>query len=122
MADGKKLTRLLVEDEVLIRMNTADMLADLGHVVIEAGSGEKALQLFETQPVDVVITDLGLPGMAGEALAALLRSRKPDIGIVLATGSDHGADELGLPGAIVLRKPYDEVAVAAALGALGQPA
>ncbi|WP_244481173.1 PAS domain S-box protein [Rhizobium sp. Leaf371] len=83
-----KLTILLVEDEALIRAATADMLEELGHEVFEAASGEKALLLLEQQSVDIVLTDLGLPGMSGEQLSNMVRQRWPAIAIVFATGRD----------------------------------
>ena len=63
-------TVLLVDDEDLVRMSTADMLFDLGFEVIEAGSAEEALHLIKagTQP-DLLVTDHLMPGMNGAELA-----------------------------------------------------
>src|SRR5262249_4645031 len=63
---------LLVEDEVVLRMSTADMLEQLGCSVAGVGTGEQALELLahDVGSVDLLVTDLGLPGMSGEELAA----------------------------------------------------
>ncbi|WP_061933862.1 response regulator [Aureimonas sp. AU22] len=103
-----KGTILLVEDDGLIRMNTADMLKDLGYVVVEAGRAEDALTAIQTLPFDALVTDVNLPGMSGTELADEARQVKPEVGIVFATGDRHvagvtpGAD----PRVTVLSKPY----------------
>jgi signal transduction histidine kinase len=80
-------TALLVDDEVLVRMSTADMLNDLGYQVIEAGSAEEALQLVaEGVHFDTLITDHLMPGMSGEALARDIRLRRPGIPILITSG------------------------------------
>jgi PAS domain S-box-containing protein len=78
---------LLVEDEVLVRMSTADMLGRLGCIVETAASGEQALKLLADRgPFDLMITDLGLPGMSGEELAAIVRDKFPTLHVVIASG------------------------------------
>ena len=62
------------------------MLTELGHTVEEAGDAEAALAMLEGGRFDVVVTDLSLPGMSGEALAERARERDPDLGVVFATG------------------------------------
>ena len=109
---------LLVEDEVLIRFSTADMLAALGHSAIEAGTARDALAIIEEQPVDLLLTDVGLPDISGVEMAVQARRMRPQLRVVFATGNDvisgmSGAQELA--GAILLRKPYDLKGLAAAL-------
>ena len=101
-------TVLFVEDDALIRMNTADMLKDLGHIVVEAGSAEDALVALETAGVDVLVTDVNLPGMSGPELARRAMELTPGIGIVFATGDRHvaGIEAFGARTAL-LPKPYD---------------
>jgi PAS domain S-box-containing protein len=106
---------LLVEDNAAIRLNTAELLSDLGLAVIEAADAAAALAALETQAVDVLISDLRLPDMPGEQLARLARDLRPSIGIVFATGEHQPID---MPGALVLRKPYDSVVIATALRSL----
>ena len=81
---------LLVEDNDLIRMATADMLGELNCEVSEAGSGEDALAILEQSEIDIVVSDLGLPGMTGEDFCREVHRRWPQIGIVFATGMDQG--------------------------------
>jgi len=106
-----QLKILLVEDDALIRMSTVDMLEELGHHVLEAGSGKEALHTLASETVDVLITDLGLPGMSGEELARHVRATWPELAIVFATGERKGPDLPG-PGAVgLLSKPFgvDEI-------------
>lgn len=105
-------TILLVEDDGLIRMNSADMLHDAGHVVVEAGSAEDALVALETAPIEVLVTDVNLPGMSGPQLAERARRIHPEIGIVFATGDAHVPDA---GEAEILSKPYDSSTLDAAV-------
>jgi PAS domain S-box-containing protein len=80
------LSMIVVEDEPLIMMTMVDMLEELGHSVREAGSGEEALRLIEADVPDIIVSDLGLPGMGGEAFCNVVRQRWPEVPIVFATG------------------------------------
>ena len=83
----KPLTVLAVDDDALVRMNTAAMLEDLGHRPIEAASGREALAVLDRgDAVDLMITDQAMPGMTGVRLASAVRERWPRIPIILATG------------------------------------
>ncbi|MFO1070122.1 MAG: response regulator [Geminicoccaceae bacterium] len=98
---------LLVEDNVLIRMSTAAMLQDLGHSVREAGDADEALALLEAGPDDVLMTDIGLPGMSGTELAAAALSRWPALRVVFVSGQEPAGGPSRPDGARVLAKPYD---------------
>ena len=75
-------------------MSSVDMIEELGYRVAEAESAEAALKVLEDgQPIDILVTDLGLPGMSGEVLAKQVRLRWPHIAIVFATGR-HDAPAL----------------------------
>ncbi|ESR26969.1 Multi-sensor hybrid histidine kinase [Lutibaculum baratangense AMV1] len=109
---------LLVEDDVLIRMATADMLADLGHEVVEAGSAAEALATLERQPIDVLLTDIGLPDRSGLELAREACGQSRDLRVVFASGHEVCPEEVGeevAPRMAVLRKPYDETGLRLAL-------
>lgn len=106
---------LLVEDDFLIRLNTADMLQELGHEVVEAGTGEEALDRLPAQSFDVLLTDIGLPAMSGTDLARHARARDPAIGVVFATGHNTLPDVPGERPAVLLAKPFDTAAIAVAL-------
>ncbi|WP_395015436.1 response regulator [Dongia sp.] len=110
---------LLVEDDALIRMSTAEMLMDLGHAVTEAEDGPAALGLLEQDRFDVMLTDLSLPGLSGDALAAVAVERQPGLGVIFASGYDRVPNRSGaLQGAMLLQKPYDESALADALASV----
>jgi len=112
--DDGGLSIVLVEDEEAIRTNTAALLEHLGHRVRAAADAESALPLV-TAGTDILITDVQLPGMSGDALAAQARSKVPGIRIVFATGNGEVAN---WPDAVVLRKPYD---LHSLVNSLGQP-
>jgi len=101
---------LLVEDETLVRMTTAAMLADLGHDVLEAETGAEALSRL-AQGIDLVVCDLGLPDMDGLALVDRMRERLPGVPVVVASGAARPEGE----GIVWLGKPYDEAALRSAL-------
>ena len=92
-ADERKLRILLVEDEVLVRLTTNDMLLDFGHEVEEAHDGRSALAIVQAgKPIDLLITDIGLPDMSGAALAAECRRHLPELRVIFASG--YGADRI----------------------------
>lgn len=97
---------LLVEDNTLIRMATADMLSDLGYEVFEAGSAEEALPILEQGIIDILVSDLGLPRMSGEDFCREVRRRWPHIGIIFATGADHGLALEDASRTALLAKPH----------------
>lgn len=97
---------LVVEDEPLILMSTVDMVSELGHAVHEAGSGEDALSVLERHTVDILLTDVGLPGMTGTDLARQVRERWPSIRIVFASGDDSARSDSGIEDALQLTKPF----------------
>jgi CheY-like chemotaxis protein len=106
-----RLRIVLVEDEDDIRDATGALLRHLGHDVLEAVDAEQALTLISASS-DLLITDVQLPGMTGDLLAAQARILAPGIRIVFATGK---GEVNNWPDAVVLRKPYDLTALTAAL-------
>ncbi|MET0231207.1 MAG: PAS domain S-box protein [Rhodanobacteraceae bacterium] len=81
------LVVLAVDDDSLVLMNMTAMLEDLGHTVIAAGSGAKALEILDAGTnVDLVISDQAMPGMTGAQLFKAIRARRPELPSVLATG------------------------------------
>ena len=87
MVAVRPLRILAVDDDPLVLMNTVLMLEDLGHIPVEATSGEDALRILKSDPeIGLVITDHAMPRMSGSQLAAKIHEQQPDMRIVLATG------------------------------------
>ena len=86
---------LVVDDEDYVRELLRDILDSLGHQVVEAEDGFKALELFDSQAFDAVFTDIGMPGMSGWELARLIRERNGEIPLAVLTGWGEalGSDE-----------------------------
>ncbi|MGG5810101.1 ATP-binding protein [Falsiroseomonas sp. CW058] len=109
---------LLVDDDPLIARSTAEMLEDLGHSVVAAGSAAAALDLLNGGvPFDLLVTDYAMPGMTGLELALAARALRPRLPTVLATGFADmavGAAPADLPR---LAKPYEQHQLAAAVDA-----
>src|SRR4051794_347228 len=114
---SRQLSVLVVDDDLLVLENTAAMLDDLGHIVVEARSGDEALALLRrTRTVDLVVTDYAMPGMTGLQLAGAVAAERPGTVILLSTGyAEIPSDERsGLPR---LSKPFDQAALAKAVEA-----
>ena len=108
----RRATILLVDDEDLVRLATAEMLREMGHRVIEAESGAAALAIVRAdEELDLLITDYLMPGMRGSELAEEVRSARPGMPALLLTGYAHLAkgEAVGLPR---LSKPFREADLA----------
>ena len=102
---------LLIEDDAFIRMDTAEILQDLGYDVIEAESGEQGADILDHTVVDIIVVDLGLPGMSGSAFAARAREALPSVGLVFATGGSDLPDSNHFSGSVLLTKPFNSAAL-----------
>jgi signal transduction histidine kinase/ActR/RegA family two-component response regulator len=81
---------LYVEDDSLVSLATVDLLEGAGYTVHAAPDGRRALDLLDQHPeIDIMVTDIGLPGMDGHELAAEARRRKPGLKLVFLTGYDR---------------------------------
>ena len=101
------LTILAVDDDALVLMSTSAMLEELGHSVLEATSARQALELIRNgAAVDLVITDQAMPEMTGVELAQALRSERPGLPVVLATG--YSDLPPGAPPLPMIGKPFSE--------------
>jgi CheY-like chemotaxis protein len=101
---ARSLRVLVVDDDGGVRRWLAEAVRSLGHEVLEAGDGSAGLAALDGGP-DVAVLDYAMPGMTGLELARALRERRPDLGVVLATGfAEFGPVP---PGQRVLRKPFD---------------
>jgi PAS domain S-box-containing protein len=112
-------TVLLVDDEDLVRMSTADMLMEIGYDVVEACTGEEALRLIDggLQP-DLVVTDHLMPGMTGADLARTLRSSRPGMPLLIVSGYAEG-DGID-PFFARLNKPFRNAELTASLAAFSR--
>jgi PAS domain S-box-containing protein len=95
-AESGKLRVLVVDDDVLVAMNTTAMLEDLGHEAVEVHSGVQALALLESDSAfDLMVTDQAMPQMTGTQMAGKVRERWPHVQIILATGYAEVPDDDG---------------------------
>ena len=109
-------TILLVEDEAAVRTLVLTVLSQAGYRVIEAASGQEAIAAAgrSAQGIDLVITDVVMPGMNGRALAASLVAARPELRVIFMSGytddilARHGVLE---PGTFFLAKPFTTTAL-----------
>ena len=102
---------LLVEDEEAVRMFGARTLSALGYTVLQAANGTEALALVaaHADPIDLLVTDVTMPGMQGHQLAAALRSDRPDLPVLYVSGfTETLVGRPGVPGdgSGFLAKPF----------------
>ncbi|QIO36607.1 hybrid sensor histidine kinase/response regulator [Bradyrhizobium sp. 1(2017)] len=102
----KGTTVLLVEDDDLIRLTSTEMLSDIGCKVREASTAQEALKILDEGTVDILLTDVGLPGVSGLQLARDVYARWPGLLLVLATGDSGVKSEAARLGALFIMKPY----------------
>ena len=108
---------LIVEDEFLLRLDSAETIESAGFEVIQAANADEAITILNARPdIHVVFTDIQMPGsMDGLKLARFVRDRWPPIKIV-ATSGHVTVDEDDLPdGSVFLLKPYHGAEVVATL-------
>jgi two-component system, cell cycle sensor histidine kinase and response regulator CckA len=90
VADGRGETILLVDDETPIRAVLGRSLGRHGYHVIEAGSGTEALERAESagRPIDLLVTDVRMPGIQGPELARRLRLHRPELPVLFISATD----------------------------------
>jgi len=108
--DGPR-TILLVEDEPSLRKLTRKTLTDMGYVVLEADNAAHAIEVAHgtESPIDLLLTDVIMPGMSGGDLAKQLSPESPHMRVLFMSGYTDGAIEVRgslPPGLVVLRKPF----------------
>jgi signal transduction histidine kinase/DNA-binding response OmpR family regulator len=114
---------LLVEDDPLIRMSTADMLVSLGYSVLEASDGLQALKCVEEHDIDILLTDVSLPNLSGTELAQRAMAIRPGLSIVFASGfGGESARDAGFDHAAILTKPFNAAQLADVLRSAATPA
>ncbi len=118
--NGRGRTILLVEDEASLRKLTQKSLLEVGYTVLEAADAEQAMQLTTASggAIDVLLTDVIMPGISGGELAKQLSTDYPHIRVLFMSGYTDGAIELRgnlKPGLVVLRKPFTRDALLRAI-------
>jgi len=103
-------TVLIVEDDPAVRVLVSQVLSELGYAFVEAGDADGALPIIESsQRIDLMISDVGLPGMNGRQLAEIGRQVRPDLKVLFITGyAEHAAVRGGFldPGMQLITKPF----------------
>lgn len=102
---------LVIDDEPIVRMLIVEVLEEAGYMVLEAGDGPSGLRILESaNQVDLLITDVGLPGgMNGRQVADAARIARPDLKVLFVTGfAENAVIENGHlePGMAVITKPF----------------
>jgi CheY-like chemotaxis protein len=108
---------LIVEDEFLLRLDSAETIESAGFEVIEAANADEAIAILQARPdIHVVFTDIQMPGsMDGLKLARFVRDRWPPIKIVATSGRVMVGDDDLPAGSVFLPKPYRGAEVVATL-------
>jgi len=116
MPEASGETVLLVEDEPSVRLLIAEVLRDLGYGLIETTNAELAIPILASNArLDLMITDVGLPGLNGRQLAEIGREHRPRLKVLFVTGyAEHATkqSEFLLPGMKMVTKPFALDAVA----------
>jgi len=103
-------TVLVVEDEEAVRALIVDVLQELGYRTMEAVDGPSGLEILQSDAkIDLLVTDVGLPGLNGRQLADAARVSRPDLKILFVTGYAHNAavgNGLLEPGMEIITKPF----------------
>jgi CheY-like chemotaxis protein len=101
---------LVIEDEEMVRVILEQLLTRSGHNVFKASSGEEGLNIFDKGGVDMVFTDLGMPGMSGWEVAKSVKAKDSGVPVVLITGwgvqiDDDEVKKSGVD--LVISKPFN---------------
>jgi PAS domain S-box-containing protein len=107
---GRQARILVIDDEEVVRSVLSRTLAKVNHQVTLAADGEKGVQLFQEGKYDMVLTDLGMPGMSGWEVCRMIKKINPDTPVGMITGwgaemSQSKMDEYGLD--FLIPKPFD---------------
>jgi DNA-binding response OmpR family regulator len=116
---------LVVDDDVIVRASIRRILERQGYSVIVAEDGVDALRLLERThvPVDLLVTDIQMPGISGDQLALKVRDAWPDLPVLFVSGQQHNANLVGQLGgrATFLLKPFLPGELVAAVEAVLEP-
>jgi CheY-like chemotaxis protein len=110
---------LIVEDELLVRLNAVRTIENAGFKVIEAANADEAIRILESRrDIRVIFTDINMPGsMDGLKLAHAVRHRWPPIKIIVTSGRDDVSEQDLPAGGRFIAKPYDPTQITDAISA-----
>ena len=118
--EGRGQTVLLVEDDISVRLLVRDVLEELSYTTIEAGDAKEAVPILSSGArIDLMISDVGLPGMSGRQLAEVARTHRPELPILFVTGyAENAAIRAGFLGTnmAMITKPFSLDDLAAKIG------
>jgi PAS domain S-box-containing protein len=110
-------TVLVVEDDAAVRLLVTEVLSELGYQALEAIDGKSAVPILQSkQRIDLLVTDVGLPGLNGRQVAEIARQSRPDLKVLFITGYAENAAIRGdflAPGMELINKPFALDALAA---------
>jgi signal transduction histidine kinase len=108
---------LLVEDDPRVRAATVGALEDLDYEPVACAGGAEAIELFDKERFDLVISDVIMPEMTGPELIRIIKARRPEIAVLFVTGYVGENESEDLVGYELLRKPFTVGALASAVAA-----
>jgi CheY-like chemotaxis protein len=107
---GSGETVMLVEDDSSVRLLIGEVLRELGYICLEAIDGQAAMPvLMSNARIDLLITDVGLPGINGRQLAEIARQHRPGLKVLFVTGyAEHATGDRRFlePGMEMVTKPF----------------
>ncbi len=115
---GDKANILVIDDEATIQSLFREVLRELGHRVMTAGTGPDGLELVKQWDFDLIFLDLKMPGIDGAELLRLIKAIKPQLPVVIITGypdSEIMARALAQGPFAVMKKPFAEGDISAAV-------
>lgn len=117
MPGDRPLTLLVVEDDASVQEIMSLMLADPGRHVVVAGNAAEAMSLACAMPIDVLLTDVVLPGISGERVAAMVQALQPGVNVVYFSGWPEHPRLADVGAAPILAKPFSREQLNAAIAA-----
>jgi len=110
MSGAQQQTVLIAEDEAMLRMAAVELLEDVGYKVLEAFDGDRGYEILQSgAPVDLLISDIKMPGRNGYQLAEAGLAMRPSLRVLLMTGyaQDPLPQAMRSKGVEIIYKPFD---------------